>query len=146
MVQLVCCAIASTTDGVTPAMRLNGGARTDVERRMARRHRQSSGERRMDADYPATSFTAASWARREQGKWVGARRDEARSLPESRSSDSNVRPRGCHADREQEACEEKVAAVNNTMELEFMIYSNEGERTVPGEEEWSVQGTIDERE
>jgi hypothetical protein len=31
MVQLVCCAIASTTDGVTPAMRLDGGARTDGE-------------------------------------------------------------------------------------------------------------------
>jgi hypothetical protein len=62
MVQLVCCAIASTTDGVTPAMRLDGGVRTDGERRTARRHGRSSGDRRMDADCPATSFTAASTA------------------------------------------------------------------------------------
>jgi hypothetical protein len=33
MVRLVCCAIASTTDSVTPAMRLDGGTRTDDERR-----------------------------------------------------------------------------------------------------------------
>jgi hypothetical protein len=30
MVQLVCCAIASMTDGVTPTMRLDGGARIPV--------------------------------------------------------------------------------------------------------------------
>ena len=93
------------------------------------------GERRMDADDPATSFTTTSWARRKQGEWVGARRDEAWSLPESCSSDINVRPRGCHADREQEAREKKVAAVNDTMGLGFMIYSDEGERTVPEGEE-----------
>jgi hypothetical protein len=63
----VCCAIVSTTDGVTPAMRLDGRARMDGELRTAHRHERSSGDRRMDADYPATSFTAASWARREQG-------------------------------------------------------------------------------
>jgi hypothetical protein len=28
MVQLVCCVVASTVDGVIPAMRLDGGART----------------------------------------------------------------------------------------------------------------------
>jgi hypothetical protein len=48
-------------------MRLDGRARMDGELRTARRHGRSSGDRRMDADYPATSFTAASWARREQG-------------------------------------------------------------------------------
>jgi hypothetical protein len=31
------------------------------------------GERRTDADGPATSFTTASWARREQGSTAGAR-------------------------------------------------------------------------
>jgi hypothetical protein len=57
-------------------------------------------------------------------------------LPESRSSDSNARPRDCHMDREQEAHEMKVAAVNDTKGLGFVIYSDEGERTLPGEEEW----------
>jgi hypothetical protein len=33
MVQLVCCAITSTTDDVTPVMCLDGGARMDGERR-----------------------------------------------------------------------------------------------------------------
>jgi hypothetical protein len=60
------------------------------------------------------------------------RRDEAWSLPESRSGDRNVRPRGYHTDREQEAREEKVEAVNDTMEVEFVIYSDEGEQTTAG--------------
>jgi hypothetical protein len=30
-----CCTVASTTDGVTPVLRLDGGARTDGERRTA---------------------------------------------------------------------------------------------------------------
>jgi hypothetical protein len=50
-------------------------------------------------------------------------------LPEPRFGDRNVRPRGCHTDREQEAREEKVEAVNDTMELGFVIYSDEGEQT-----------------
>jgi hypothetical protein len=83
-------------------------------------------------DRAANSHDNHQRARCEQGEWVGARRDEAWSLPES--SDRNVRPRGCLADREQEAYEEKVEAVNDTMELGFMIYSDEGERTVPGGE------------
>jgi hypothetical protein len=89
-------------------------------------------------DRAANSYDNHQRARCEQGEWVGARRDEAWSLPESRSSDSNVRPRGCHADREQEACKEKVEVVNDTMELGFVIYSDEGERTVLGGEERSA--------
>jgi hypothetical protein len=43
-----------------------------------------------------------------------------------------MRPQGCHTDREQEAREEKVEAMNDTMELGFVIYSDEGEQTVAG--------------
>jgi hypothetical protein len=53
-------------------------------------------------------------------------------LPESRSGNRNMRPQGCHTDREQEAREEKVEAMNDTMELGFVIYSDEGEQTVAG--------------
>jgi hypothetical protein len=74
-------------------------------------------------DRAANSHDNHQRARCQQGEWVGARRDEAWSLPES--SDRNVRPHGCLADREQEAYEEKVEAVNDTMELGFMIYSDE---------------------
>jgi hypothetical protein len=80
-------------------------------------------------DRAASSHDNHQRARREQGKWVGVRRDEAWSLPEPRFGDRNVRPRGCHTDREQEAREEKVEAVNDTMELGFVIYSDEGEQT-----------------
>jgi hypothetical protein len=61
MVQLVCCAVALTVEDVIPAMRLYGGARTESVRCTVRKHGQ------MDADFPTTSFTAVSWAQREQG-------------------------------------------------------------------------------
>jgi hypothetical protein len=65
MVQLVCCVVASMANGVVPAMRSDGGARTSARLhgwRTARKHGRSSGEQRMDADCPKTS-----WARRGQG-------------------------------------------------------------------------------
>jgi hypothetical protein len=83
-------------------------------------------------DRAASGLDNNQRARREQGEWVGARRDEAWSLPESRSGDRNMGPQGCHTDREQEAREEKVEAMNDMMELGFVIYSDEGEQTVAG--------------
>ena len=83
-------------------------------------------------DRAANSHDNHQRARCEQGEWVGARRDEAWSLPESRYGDRNMGPQGCHTDREQEAREEKVEAMNDMMELGFVIYSDEGEQTVAG--------------
>ena len=65
MVQLVCCVVASTANDVVPAMRSDGGPQTSMRLhgwRTACKHGRSSGEQRMDADCPATS-----WARRGQG-------------------------------------------------------------------------------
>jgi hypothetical protein len=65
MVQLVCCVVASTANGVVPAMRSDGGARTSMSLhgwRTECKHGRSSGEQWMDAYCPATS-----WARRGQG-------------------------------------------------------------------------------
>jgi hypothetical protein len=55
MVQLVCCTVASTADGITPAMRLHEWRMIDEWR----------GHGHGDA--ARMSFTVASWARREQG-------------------------------------------------------------------------------
>jgi hypothetical protein len=57
MVQLVCCAIASTTDGVTLAMRSDGGARI-----LVRLHGRRDGLRRRvyDSDDGETDNNRAS--------------------------------------------------------------------------------------
>jgi hypothetical protein len=67
MVQLVCCVVASTVDGVIPVMPSDGGKRPPVKPHGWRttygaQARASSGGQRMDTDCPATS-----WARRGQG-------------------------------------------------------------------------------